>query len=128
MRAALALLGQAPVGAKGRRIAVLGDMLELGPQGPQLHSALAPAVVENAVDLVFCSGPLMRSLWEALPSERRGGYAEASTALEADVLGAVRAGDAVMVKGSLGSKMGPIVKALTREYSQPGSVAAPAQG
>jgi UDP-N-acetylmuramoyl-tripeptide--D-alanyl-D-alanine ligase len=128
MRAALALLGQAPVGAKGRRIAVLGDMLELGPQGPQLHSALAPAVVENAVDLVFCSGPLMRSLWEALPSERRGGYAEASTALEADVLGAVRVGDAIMVKGSLGSKMGPIVKALTREYSQSGAAAAPAQG
>jgi UDP-N-acetylmuramoyl-tripeptide--D-alanyl-D-alanine ligase len=75
---------------------------------------------------VFCAGRLMRSLWEALPSERRGGYAEASAALESDVLGAVRAGDAVMVKGSLGSKMGPIVKALTRQYS--GSAAAPAEG
>jgi UDP-N-acetylmuramoyl-tripeptide--D-alanyl-D-alanine ligase len=128
MRAALALLGQASVGPRGRRIAVLGDMLELGPQGPQLHGALAGAVVDNAVDLVFCSGPLMRSLWEALPSERRGGYAEASTALEAGVLGAVRAGDAVMVKGSLGSKMGPIVKALTRQYSRPDAVASPAQG
>jgi UDP-N-acetylmuramoyl-tripeptide--D-alanyl-D-alanine ligase len=126
MRAALALLGQAAVGARGRRIAVLGDMLELGPQGPQLHGALAEAVVENDVDLVFCAGRLMRSLWEALPSERRGGYAEASAALESDVLGAVRAGDAVMVKGSLGSKMGPIVKALTRQYS--GSAAAPAEG
>jgi UDP-N-acetylmuramoyl-tripeptide--D-alanyl-D-alanine ligase len=128
MRAALALLGQASVDPRGRRIAVLGDMLELGPQGPQLHGALAGAVVDNAVDLVFCSGPLMRSLWEALPSERRGGYAEASTALEAGVLGAVRAGDAVMVKGSLGSKMGPIVKALTRQYSRPDAVASPAQG
>jgi len=126
MGAALALLGQATVGPRGRRIAVLGDMLELGPQAPQLHGALADAVVENGVDLVFCAGPLMRSLWEALPSDRRGGYAEASAALEADVLGAVRAGDAVMVKGSLGSKMGPIVKALTRQYS--GSVAAPAEG
>jgi len=128
MRAALALLGQASVGPRGRRIAVLGDMLELGPQGPQLHGALAGAVVDNAVDLVFCSGPLMRSLWEALPSERRGGYAEASTALEAGVLGAVRAGDAVMVKGSLGSKMGAIVKALTRQYSGHDAVASPAQG
>jgi UDP-N-acetylmuramoyl-tripeptide--D-alanyl-D-alanine ligase len=128
MRAALGLLGQVPVGALGRRIAVLGDMLELGPQGPQLHGALAAAVVDNAVDLVFCSGPLMRSLWEALPSERRGGYAEASAALEADVLGAVRAGDAVMVKGSLGSKMGPIVGALTRQYSRHGAIASTAQG
>jgi UDP-N-acetylmuramoyl-tripeptide--D-alanyl-D-alanine ligase len=48
--------------------------------------------------------------------------------LEAGVLGAVRAGDAVMVKGSLGSKMGPIVKALTRQYSRHDAVASPAQG
>ena len=78
-----------------------------GRRAPQLHRGLADAVIANAVDLVFCSGPLMRSLWEALPSERRGGYAEASAALEAEVLGAVRAGDAVMVKGSLGSQDGP---------------------
>ena len=58
----------------------------------------------------------MRAFWEALPSERRGGYAVTAAALEADVLGALRAGDAVMVKGSLGSKMGPIVKALTRQF------------
>jgi UDP-N-acetylmuramoyl-tripeptide--D-alanyl-D-alanine ligase len=128
MRAALALLGQAPVGAQGRRIAVLGDMLELGQDASALHRALAKAVTENAVDLVFCAGPLMRSLWEALPSERRGGYAETSAMLEADVLGVVRAGDAVMVKGSLGSKMGPIVKALTHQYSRQDAVGASAQG
>jgi UDP-N-acetylmuramoyl-tripeptide--D-alanyl-D-alanine ligase len=128
MRAALALLGQAPVNAQGRRIAILGDMLELGSQGAELHRALADAVVGNAVDLVFCCGPLMRSLWEALPTERRGGYAETSAALEADVLGAVRAGDAVMVKGSLGSRMGAIVKALTRQYSRQDAVSASAQG
>jgi UDP-N-acetylmuramoyl-tripeptide--D-alanyl-D-alanine ligase len=128
MRAALALLGQTPVDVKGRRIAVLGDMLELGPKGATLHRALAEAVVGNDVDLVFCSGPLMRSLWEALPSERRGGYAEASAALEAEVIGAVRAGDAVMVKGSLGSKMGPIVKALSRQYSRQDAIGASAQG
>ncbi len=129
MRAALALLGQAPVGPRGRRIAVLGDMLELGAKGAELHSGLIQPIVADAVDLVFCSGPLMHSLWEALPSERRGGYAETSAALEADVLGAVRAGDVVMVKGSLGSKMGPIVKALARRYSSHrAGVAAPAQG
>ncbi len=118
MRAALLLLGQADLGVRGRRIAVLGDMLELGPQGADLHRGLAAAVVEGSVDLVFCSGPLMRSLWEALPTERRGGYAETSAALEPQVLGVLRAGDAVMVKGSLGSKMGPIVKAMTRQFSR----------
>jgi UDP-N-acetylmuramoyl-tripeptide--D-alanyl-D-alanine ligase len=112
MRAALALLGQAKVGANGRRIAVLGDMLELGPRGADLHRALAAAVQAYDVDLVFCCGPLMRSLWEALPSRRRGAYAESSSLLESRVLAAIRSGDAVMVKGSLGSRMAPIVKAL----------------
>ena len=118
MRAALALLGQAPIGPRGRRIAVIGDMLELGPQGAELHRALAEPVVANGIDLVFCCGPLMGALWEALPAERRGGYAETSAALEPHVLAAIRAGDAIMVKGSLGSRMGPIVKALERNYSR----------
>jgi UDP-N-acetylmuramoyl-tripeptide--D-alanyl-D-alanine ligase len=116
MRAALALLGQATTGSRGRRIAVLGDMLELGVQGPELHRQISDAVQENHVDLVFCSGPLMKSLWDALPSSRRGGYAETSTVLESAVLDAVGAGDAIMVKGSFGSKMGPIVKALERKF------------
>ena len=114
--AALALLGQSTTGPRGRRVAVLGDMLELGAKAPALHRALAKAVVVNAVDLVFCCGPLMRKLWEALPSSRRGGYAADSAALEAQVLSAIRAGDVVMVKGSLGSRMAPIVKALQRTY------------
>ena len=59
----------------------------------------------------------MHALWEALPSGRRGGYAETAAALEPAVLAAIRAGDAVMVKGSLGSKMGPIVKALERQFA-----------
>jgi UDP-N-acetylmuramoyl-tripeptide--D-alanyl-D-alanine ligase len=115
MSAALALLRQAPVTGRGRRIAVLGDMLELGNQGVVLHRDLAAAAAE-AADLVFCSGPLMRSLFEALPSARRGGYAETSAALEGAVLDAVAAGDVVMVKGSFGSKMSPIVKALERRF------------
>jgi UDP-N-acetylmuramoyl-tripeptide--D-alanyl-D-alanine ligase len=114
--AALALLGQAPVGTQGRRIAVLGDMLELGPQGKALHRGLVAPVEANSVDLVFCCGPLMHSLWQALPASRRGGYAEDSAALEAQVVPAIRAGDVVMVKGSLGSRMAPIVKALQRVY------------
>jgi UDP-N-acetylmuramoyl-tripeptide--D-alanyl-D-alanine ligase len=128
MRAALALLGQVPMKqvpmqGLGRRIAVLGDMLELGPEGAALHAGLAEAVVASAVDLVYCAGPLMKSLWDALPSERRGGYADTAAALEGDVLAAVRAGDAVMVKGSLGSRMGPVVTALKRRYAQSGEQA-----
>jgi UDP-N-acetylmuramoyl-tripeptide--D-alanyl-D-alanine ligase len=58
----------------------------------------------------------MQNLWKALPAGRRGGYAVDSTALESQVLPAIRAGDAIMVKGSLGSRMAPIVKALQRAY------------
>jgi UDP-N-acetylmuramoyl-tripeptide--D-alanyl-D-alanine ligase len=116
MAAALALLGQAPVGRAGRRIAVLGDMLELGDQGVPLHRALAGPIKAAAVDLVYCCGPLMRALWEALPSGTRGSYAETAAALEPAVLDVIRDGDAVMVKGSLGSKMGPLVKALERQF------------
>jgi UDP-N-acetylmuramoyl-tripeptide--D-alanyl-D-alanine ligase len=116
MRAAIAVLGQTPVGKHGRRIAVLGDMLELGPAGADLHSGLAQSIEAAGVDLVFCSGPLMRTLWEALPSRARGGYAETAAGLEPLVLEAIRAGDAVMVKGSLGSKMGPLVKALEKQF------------
>jgi UDP-N-acetylmuramoyl-tripeptide--D-alanyl-D-alanine ligase len=129
MRAALALLGQAPIGPRGRRIAVLGDMLELGRNGSDFHRELTEPILSNAIDLVFCCGPLMRALWEALPSERRGGYAESSAALEPPVLSAIRAGDAVMVKGSLGSRMAPIVMALDRRFSRAAALSeAPAQG
>jgi UDP-N-acetylmuramoyl-tripeptide--D-alanyl-D-alanine ligase len=116
VNAALALLGQAPIGPQGRRIAVLGDMLELGPTRKSLHRGLAAPIAANAIDLVFCCGPLMHSLWQALPASRRGGYAEDSAALEAQVVPAIHAGDAVMVKGSLGSRMAPIVRALQRVY------------
>jgi UDP-N-acetylmuramoyl-tripeptide--D-alanyl-D-alanine ligase len=118
MRAAIALLGQAEIGPRGRRIAVLGDMLELGTAGPDLHRGLVEPIRAHGIDLVFCCGPLMHALWEALPSERRGGYAEGAGALEVDVIAAIRPGDALMVKGSLGSRMGPIVKALERQYSR----------
>jgi UDP-N-acetylmuramoyl-tripeptide--D-alanyl-D-alanine ligase len=118
MEAAIALLGQTPVGPQGRRIAVLGDMLELGGQGMALHRALAGPIQTAGVDLVYCSGPLMHALWEALPSGSRGGYAETSAALEPAVLATMRDGDVVMVKGSLGSKMGPIVKALERQFAK----------
>ncbi|MDB5503917.1 MAG: UDP-N-acetylmuramoyl-tripeptide--D-alanyl-D-alanine ligase [Tardiphaga sp.] len=121
MKAALSVLGAAAVGPKGRRIAVLGDMLELGPEGAELHRGLVDTVRTEKIDLVFCCGPLMRHLWDALSTGRRGGYADNPTALESQVLAAIRAGDAIMVKGSLGSRMKPIVSALEKRF--PGNAA-----
>ncbi|GGF80901.1 UDP-N-acetylmuramoyl-tripeptide--D-alanyl-D-alanine ligase [Azorhizobium oxalatiphilum] len=116
MRAAIDVLSRAPVGPRGRRIAVLGDMLELGPEGAALHRGLAEALDEAKIDSVFCSGPLMHALWEALPSSRRGGYAVHAAHLESMIAAAIRAGDTLMVKGSNGSRMGPLVKALAERF------------
>jgi UDP-N-acetylmuramoyl-tripeptide--D-alanyl-D-alanine ligase len=121
MAAALNVLGQAPVGPHGRRIAVLGDMLELGPTGAALHGGLLEAIKANHIDLVYCCGPLMRNLWDALSTGKRGGYAGSAAALEAQAVAAIRAGDSIMVKGSLGSKMKTIVNALEKRF--PGKTA-----
>ena len=108
MAAALAILAQ----TRGRRIAVLGDMLELGVDSARLHGELASLIDGAHVDLVFASGALMKSLWEVLPKGRRGAYASSSSELVASVIGALRDGDTVLVKGSNGSKMSLIVDAL----------------
>ena len=121
MAAALTVLGQAKIGSRGRRIAVLGDMLELGPSGPALHRGLADAIAANRIDAVFCCGPLMRHLWEALPSAQKGGYADDSAALESQVVSALGAGDVIMIKGSLGSRMKLIVTSLQKHF--PGKAA-----
>jgi UDP-N-acetylmuramoyl-tripeptide--D-alanyl-D-alanine ligase len=93
MAAALALLGK----AKPRRIAVLGDMLELGSDGPRIHAGLAGPVEEAHVDLVFASGPLMKSLWDALPAKQRGAYAQNSAELVPAVVAAQRDRDRRLV-------------------------------
>lgn len=108
MSAALALLGA----ASGRKLAVLGDMLEMGEGGPALHAALAEPIAAANTDLVFASGPQMKALWDALPAGRRGAYAENSTALAPKLTAALKPGDTVLVKGSLGSRMAVIVEAL----------------
>ena len=79
---------------------------------PALRSALAAPIDANQVDLVFASGLQMKALWDALPSARRGGYAETSAALLPQVLAALKVGDTVLVKGSNGAKMSVIVDAL----------------
>ena len=123
MRAALAVFGLTPRDEFRRKVAVLGDMLELGADGPQLHRELAEFIDEAGVDVVFACGDLMRSLFEALPKNRRGAYAKTSEDLESKLIAAVGPGDAIMVKGSLGSRMAPLVEALKRRF---GTEVAPA--
>ena len=96
----------------GRRIVALTDMLELGDDGPQYHAGLAEALAQAGIDQVFCAGPLMKSLWDALPPTRRAGYAGSAAELAPQVTRAVEPGDLVMVKGSNGSKAGAVTAAL----------------
>ena len=117
MRAALALLGQANPQGRGRRIAVLGDMLELGEAAPAQHRGLAPVLEESGADLVFLAGPMMAELWRDLPDARRGAYAGSAAELEPILLKAVGPGDVVMMKASLGTRLGPVVDALKRRFS-----------
>ncbi len=107
VRAALAVLRTMP----GRRIAVLGDMLELGSHGPEEHRGLAQAVFQST-DLLFSCGPLMKLLFDAIPAELRGAHAADSVALAPLVKGTAAPGDAILVKGSLGSRMAVVVRAL----------------
>ncbi|TDI63815.1 MAG: UDP-N-acetylmuramoylalanyl-D-glutamyl-2,6-diaminopimelate--D-alanyl-D-alanine ligase [Alphaproteobacteria bacterium] len=112
MAAAIRTLGTCRVPAGGRRIAVLGDMLELGEDAPGLHSALLDDLDAAAIDLVFLSGPQMKNLWHRLDVSRRGRYAEESSGLQSALLDEVCPGDTVMIKGSLGSRMAPLVQSL----------------
>jgi UDP-N-acetylmuramoyl-tripeptide--D-alanyl-D-alanine ligase len=117
MRAALDLLGATKPGAGGRRIAALGDMLELGSEGAAMHLALADALMRARVDLLFCAGPLMRGLFEAAPPAMRGAWAAKAADVEGPLLEALHGGDVVMVKGSNGSRMGSIVAALKSNFA-----------
>ena len=116
VRAALAILSSTPLGTGGRRIAVLGDMRELGEQSSALHAGLAPDLAQNKVDLLFACGPHMKALWDETAAALRGSYAADSFALEPLLLEAVRPGDTIMIKGSLGSRMGPLVTALKARF------------
>jgi UDP-N-acetylmuramoyl-tripeptide--D-alanyl-D-alanine ligase len=87
-------------------------MLELGAEGPAQHAALAPDAAQNS-DLVFCCGPLSANLFGALPAHQRGGHFPDSAALAPALRAALQPGDAVLVKGSLGSRMGLVIAALS---------------
>ncbi|MBN8607865.1 MAG: UDP-N-acetylmuramoyl-tripeptide--D-alanyl-D-alanine ligase [Caulobacterales bacterium] len=114
MVAAFSTLGARKPASGGRRIAALGDMLELGPEELAYHAGLASPLQQAGVDLVFAAGPRMAALMEALPPALRGGYAETADALIPVIAGSLQAGDIVLVKGSNSSKMSRVVAALSR--------------
>jgi UDP-N-acetylmuramoyl-tripeptide--D-alanyl-D-alanine ligase len=107
MRAAFAVLGLQP----GRRVAVLGDMLELGEDAEEEHLTLRAALCDVA-DLVFCAGEMMGFLFDTLPPQKQGGCAPDAAALAPMVQAALRPGDAVLVKGSYGSRLRDVIAVL----------------
>lgn len=117
IRAALATLAGIETAAKGRRIAVLGDMKELGAAGETLHRELAETVAANGIDRVFTVGPLMAHLFEALPIAVRGAAALSAADLIDPILATLKPGDAMMVKGSNSMRMVRIVEAVKARYA-----------
>jgi UDP-N-acetylmuramoyl-tripeptide--D-alanyl-D-alanine ligase len=109
IRAALQVLGM----QSGRRIAVLGDMRELGAESKAFHEGLKPAIESAGVALAFLSGSYMEHLYKILPKDLQGAWAPDSTSLLPHVSAALKQGDVVLVKGSLGSRMKVIVDGLT---------------
>lgn len=114
MGAAIAVLAAArgPLGDGGRRVAILGDMLELGPDEAALHAGLARLPGFGALAQVHCVGPRMRALWQGLPQPQRGLWADSAAALAARARDLVAPGDLVLVKGSKGSKVSAVALAL----------------
>ena len=112
MSAAFKVLALIDPGRGGRRIAVLGDMLELGPDSGKMHADLALPLKAANVDLVYTCGKHMKKLYEQLPANQRGEHKETSKELAQIVPEVLIPGDVVMVKGSLGSKMGLVVEAM----------------
>lgn len=124
MKSALKLLGLNPVYGSGRRIAVLGDMLELGESAKTMHNRLASDVRSNKIDRVWLVGPMMKGLSHSLgkqpaknaesnmPQVEVAGHVEMASELGTKILDDVRTGDVVMVKASLGTGLGPIVASL----------------
>jgi len=114
MGAALEVLAKATPNTGGRRVAILGDMLELGPQETAIHKGLAALPWFAALDVVHCVGPLMRGLYEALPQARRGAWFETATEAREALNTLVGPGDVVLIKGSKGAKVSLLVDALRK--------------
>lgn len=120
MAASLEVLAASAVGQNavhnraGRRIAILGDMKELGSDEIALHAGLAHLEAMENVDVVHCIGPLMKSLYNLLPEHRRGDWTETSAEMLNAITGRLHAGDVVLAKGSLSMKLGAVVDAIRK--------------
>lgn len=112
MRAAFSVLGLARAGVEGRRIAVLGDMRELGARGTDLHAELADDLIAASPDKIYTVGPLMRALRARLPRSIRGQHGDVSADVAERIAAELGAGDVVLVKGSLGTNMAPVIAAI----------------
>ena len=99
---------------KGRRIAFLGDMLELGPSEREMHRAIGHDKHLQSLDVVHCVGPRMKHLYDALPEAMRGIWTEDAASMSTQVGQFVDAGDVVLVKGSKGSKVSSVVDAIRK--------------
>ncbi|PIV74059.1 MAG: UDP-N-acetylmuramoyl-tripeptide--D-alanyl-D-alanine ligase [Rhodobacteraceae bacterium CG17_big_fil_post_rev_8_21_14_2_50_65_11] len=112
--ASLEVLAAATRQGKGRRIAVLGDMLELGPGAPDLHAGLAALAAMEQIDLVYTCGPLMAHLGAALPAARRGLHTATAEDMAKALPGLLWPGDIVLVKSSKGTKLSLVVDGLRK--------------
>ncbi|HUC11574.1 MAG TPA: UDP-N-acetylmuramoylalanyl-D-glutamyl-2,6-diaminopimelate--D-alanyl-D-alanine ligase [Stellaceae bacterium] len=118
MQAALAVLGATAPAAGSRRVAVLGEMLELGDASDRLHRELVVPLAAAEVDRVFLVGEHVAALHEVLPKERRGGLWPSAQAAIPELLSFLQSGDVVMVKGSNGVRTGRIVERLLAESAK----------
>lgn len=116
MDAAMALLNATPVTGEGRRIAVLGDMLELGGHSAKLHAALADLIVGTETRTVFLGGPEMQALADILPDDIKTEYRAGAEDLKPVLLSALKAGDVVMIKSSKGIGFSKLVDALLGKF------------
>ena len=123
MRAAIETLAATRPGPSGRRIAALGEMRELGGRSRAYHAELAGVLEAGGIDRVYACGGAMSAMMEALPRDRRGGFAGSSAALAKQIADEVRPGDVIVVKGSLASNMKAVVDALLALDTAPKSPA-----
>ena len=119
MCAAFEVLSKVSMNSPGRKIAILGDMLELGEQASALHAKLSEKAVNCRLDLVCTAGSLMQNLHDALPAAMRGIHTRDSVEMEELLPTLLRPGDIVLIKGSASSRMGTIVQGLLRRFSPP---------
>lgn len=114
MRAALEVFGQQH--ANGRKILVLGDMLELGEASGALHADLASDVVAAEPDLIFLVGRHMQALGAVLPPQLVAAQAQRADEIAPTLLSALAYGDSVMIKGSNGMKLGALVADIRSRF------------